>query len=1470
MMDMLNNQKNIKTVIEKNIYIYRYDFFAIMLMVIGIVVYVDLLWTPGQIVFSDIDFPFNSKGYLNEIIGLWNNRWNTTSMLNIPRLFVVLPTYLLSFLLNFRGSMFLKAFIYQLLMMSAFSTYLLSKRLVSVYTSREFDLPKILSLIYGSLFYALNPYVIFRIQHIYLLVGYSLFPLVLLYFFKVFDHKFLHQIIPAYSPYSGKVYPENYRDGFILAYLLTIASAAIHYFFYSVMALGIIFILLLVKYSLLYRHRNLKKVLLAMIKKLLWIGICFIGFSFFWLSIYIGSIIVGASASQHNINVIDTFTMFSRNSSWHEVLYLISYWWRMIPDATYNLGFYVGGGILIGIIIFGVVYYGFRHHIILLVSLLAGIMFLLATGVNYPVVSSIFLKLCNLPFFGNVFRDPNKLVGLLALCYAILLIFGLEAVVLLFRKKRGGILLDIILFAVVTVGLIAYLWPMKTAFVDKYYAPITEPAAYEALREYYAGSNKKVVYLPVAEQMLRPIHSVATPKWNTKTSDDKTKATGDVHIYNTPVETVFHHEGNDPMVTYYINYLQWLMDQGRTEYFSNYISAFGMEHLVYHDEYIDHEERQDFNKEILNLQNDFPLVYNNDIFSVYQQEHQMTNVPTRRIWTPYGLHKLEAYQRLDGYRPLEVPTVFINQQETSLTEGILPGDQLEVVEDLDIYLSSIDKQYKVFPFEWVQELNPFLKWSKTYLKNSDWAWYMQQLGNIHKNFDLDQGHGVVVTFASGKLNIQPHLRKNYQGALIMDFDTMLRTDTFFQAETPSIYDVQANPIKDLNEVGVVNGVLSKGDPKDIWQVAKSALIRADENTPYSYNILISGRHTNKLHVKVRFYDKNREEIGVQYVTAPNESVDFEAINFTGEAVSPKTTYFMRIDLLAFQRPEVKTYWWIHDINIYDYSAYKTENVIEGDLIIPEKDTYDLYVRSYQSPKSGIVEIMTSDEVFTLNNRRAISGFNWSLVGVQDFEEGESTVAIKNIEGFNAINQLVFVPHSKKETLFYPITKAMKEATQLITLEGEMDFNYQGNIQSRQFNPSMSYGTGLSLQKGTLSRRIDILETGYYKLTPSLYFPFAEKGKSTMTIKVADGSTVYTKRLMRDVGTPSYWKNQVHYVPLDDGYIYDLKTGNPSKYYPNLALNQPVLLHKGDYTLSFDIDSEADNLATIEAFDKFDSSTLLVSNVLASPYDQTCSPCESISMDMFRHRLVNDMLRIDYDATCSCDWYIYSSPRIDVVPLEELRVSYEARSEYIKNRHGKLIFVDAYDHIVDTAFIFEVEESEKAKWHRYEQLVTVPEGAEQVLLQFWTRGDQKEAGYLELKDISLERYSDYITLDTLVIEEVPQTADNVDVARLAGQQVTIEDKKRMTFVAVNSNGTPVVWNSMLSPTPLWRLNGQLYDYALNGITMGYNLKEEQNTLSVVLGNVYYAGVWMHLLTFVFGGLWIRNRYRRRQYEKSINR
>lgn len=1454
MMDMLGRRGENKSKALRYLYAYRYDLFAIGLIVISILVYFDILWNPGQIVFSDIDFPFNATSYMNEIVGLWNNRWNTTAMLNIPRLFVILPSYLLSMIFEFKGSMFLKVFIIQLIFTSAMSTYLLSKRLVSIYSNRSFDLPKIFSLIFGSLFYALNPYVIFRIQHIYLLVGYSLFPLIILYFFKLFDHKFQHQIIKGYSPYSGKIYSENVRDAFVLAYLLTIASAAIHYFFYSVMALAIIYALLILKYSINHRGRDRKKILGNMIKKLIVFGGVFIGFSFFWLSIYIGSILVGASATQHNINVIDTFTMFSRNSSFKEVLFLISYWWRMIPDETFNLSFYLSGTSLIVIMLFGLMYKGLKHHIILLVSILGALMLFLATGVNYPGITQVFLFMCNLPFFGNVFRDPNKLIGLLALSYSVLIIFGLEGFVEVFDGKRFGKSLISLLFTITAFSLLFYIWPMKTAFVNHYYEPVKEPKAYEELRSYSKDSDTYSLYLPIAEQMLRPIYNIATPRWNIARDKSTNKATGDVHIYNAPTKTLFHHEGNDPMVTYYINWLQWLLDQGRSLYIGEYINAFGVNQLIYHDEYLDHESRQVFNRTLLDMQKDLKKNYQNDIFSVYEVVEEKEAGPKSIIWSPGGLYKLEMYQRINEFNMLQEPTVFMNQKNYDVVRYLDSDDYMDVQISQEAILTMLSSDYKVYPFEWVKELNPFLKWSKTYLKNPDWAWYMQQLGVVNKRFDMDQEHGVVVTFATGKLDILPHLRKNYSGQLVMDFETLLRTDSFFESETPSIYEVQANPIKDLNSVGVVNGVLSKGDPKDIWQVAKSKLIRAKENTPYAYNILISGQDTNKLHVKVRFFDKTRDEIGVQYVTSPNEQVDFEAVNFLGEAVSPKGTEYMRIDLLAFQQPKSKTYWWIHDINIYDYSAYKAKNAIEGTHKIAKDDYYDIYMRCFMSPNSGEIKLDVNETSYLIQSQNPLAGFKWIYVGKQWINQGQTTLTIENIEGFNSINQLALIPSLDKELLL-PIQKTLRKSKQLIALEGEVDFIIDGNLQTRNLQPSLSYGSGLSLSNGKGSATIEIIESNFYDLDVAMRFPFIDRGQVIMEIINSDGKKIVSKAIVADPESYISTKESVQFTPLSNDYLYKFIDHKERLYYDSTSLNEGIYLEKGFYEIRISVNSQAKNLSPVKTIDKFDPSELVVSDIFATPYDISCSPCESISEDMFRHSFYGDTIRIEYDPTCSCDWYIYSSPKIDVTPLEELRVSFQARSENIRLRHGKLVFIDDYDHVLDTAFIYEIEESEKDKWHTYEQLVNVPEGANQVLLQFWARGNKEFTGQLELKALEFERYNDYITLDYMILKEQKnQEKDSyseIIVNKVQRDDFKIVDKTLMGFKVKKSSDEELLWNSFLSPSPLWRNNTQQYDLALNGITMGYQLDQKESQFQVVLGRIYYLGILMHMVTFIVG-------------------
>ncbi len=153
-------------------------------------------------------------------------------------------------------------------------------------------------------------------------------------------------------------------------------------------------------------------------------------------------------------------------------------------------------------------------------------------------------------------------------------------------------------------------------------------------------------------------------------------------------------------------------------------------------------------------------------------------------------------------------------------------------------------------------------------------------------------------------------------------------------------------------------------------------------------------------------------------------------------------------------------------------------------------------------------------------------------------------------------------------------------------------------------------------------------------------------------------------------------------------------------------------------------SENDNYIEASDFKTFDPNSIVVESARRDLAVSDCSTCERITPDMMRHmvRGPGDFY-IEYDATCSCDWYISSSEPIQVQANEEILISFQARSDAIVKRHSKLIFLDEYKQVVDTKFIFEVEEPDKIKWNTYEQLVKVPAGADSVLYQFWARGNK---------------------------------------------------------------------------------------------------------------------------------------------------
>lgn len=1455
-------EKNLKKKISNYIDIYRYDIFSITIMIIIILMIINPILKNGHVVFSDMAFGFTSKRYMEEIFGLWNERWSTSTLLNVGRLLYILPIYLFSSLFNDSGPILIKTFISALIINSAISMYLFSKRIISIYYSKYFNFFGILALITGALFYALNPWVIFRIQHIYLLCGYSLFPLILALFFNAFDPKFEKQLINDFNIYSSKLYKRNVLDIFLLSFFFCVSAAAIHYFFYGIIFLFIISCLLFLKnIYLVYKidKNKCKDFTLNFIYKIILFGIFFSLFSSYWLGTYVGSILFKAQASQHNINVLDTLSLFSRNSSIKNVIYLISYWWPMFDISKLPYSFYLGGAVIISIILYAVILKSYKYHIIAFFSFCSLIFLITSTGVKLNFFSDIFVILVTkTPIIGSIFRDSNKIVGLMTVGFSILLTFGVQSILNKLENTLYHDFIKALIISTIFLSLWFYIKPFYNHFIDGFYSPINIPKEYLDVQDNFIDKDKfdsKVLYIPTADNMIQSNTGVATPFWNINNDPSGIqKATGDIQVYTSQKNTIFHHEGNSPSINKYMNFLQYVLDNGYSKNIGKLISVFGINELAYHNEYLGQESRQAFNLKILDYQNDLSKTYENRIFKLYKIKETLPylyQVP-RKIFTPNGLSKMESYSNINNFNFKNEGIIFTAMNGNGYLDKANKDDYIETSNYNDIFLSQLPEEDYLAPFDFINSGNAFINWSKTFTNNSEWLWYLSSQDIKNYGFDLDFNRGVGVTFATSKIDVLPYKMESINGKLIADFDSLLKMDKFFKPDNPGIMNVVANPKTVSNDIPLIHGEIIKGDPENIWQVAKSGIIDAKENNPYKFNILVSGRGANKIHAKVRFYNENMIELGKSYVVAPSEEVNFDSINFTGEYVSPAKSKYMRIDLLSFQKPEQNTYWWIHDVKLLDLQEYKKPNIINMNKTFKVDTKAKVYLRTFISQKGGKLNIKIHDKNIDVNTKSEnINGFKWIELGEISFTKGDNKIYIENKEGFNAVNLLAIIPEDDFNNLMYKTNLAIQKCNIFSVMEAENDFSYNGNIQSDRAYPNLSFGRGISSQNGSLQKEIDIMKTDNYSIALNVNGNNKNSGKLKLSIRNNETGDTTEKTILMDQNEKILDKKTVviDKEPFKDSFpkIYKELDNILTNYHP-INIDDIYLL-KGSYEITIKFESNVPSLVTFQDLHKFDPSEIKITDFAIDKFQQDASNCISITPDMMRDSVKDDVLHIDYDKTCSNDWYDYASKMIPVNIDEEYLFHAEAISENINKRHMKVLFLDKNYNFLDVTYINDVEEKDKNKWNKYEQILKVPQNTRYMQFHILTRGSRSTNGYLEMKNYYILPYRDLICIDNMVLNEGIST-NNFFQQDYSNSPIIYSriDSMQRNFTVDNQDKDRILINYMESPNLLWEMNiGSYKDrgkLVLNGVSTGFITDETgEGSVKIIMRKMYY-------LSFIF--------------------
>ncbi|MCM3700119.1 hypothetical protein [Paenibacillus macerans] len=1483
------------------IYIYRYDLIAAGAILLIVLLFLAPIYGRGQIVFSDLAFGGRSDRYMEEIVGVWNERWSTSTLLNAPRLLYILPFYALSLVFGGSGPVLLKSFVTCLLLVSALSMYLFTKRLVGVYYSADFTLVRMMALLPGALFYALNPWVVFRIQHIYLLCGYSLFPLVLMLFFSAFDPKFQRQRIENYD--VRRLYRRDVVDLFLLAIVFTVSAAAIHYFFYGLIYLGMFAVLLAIKLGWVYRSGGWS-VLKALYRNFLLKGVIFGVFfgllSFYWLSLYFGSILMDAQVSQNNINVVDTLSLFSRNSSLVNVLYFISYWWPMFPLERLPLSFYVGGGVLLALIALSMLTASRRFSIILMFTLLTMVFALVATGVKIPLFAKAFVLLVTkTPIIGTMFRDPNKIVGLLAVNFSVLLSFGVIRALEWLKPPCVSRVVRTAGVLIVLGCLWIYVNPLREEFIKGYYKPVQIPAEYGELAAKLTDPKQlgsKALYFPIADNMIQSYNGVATPEWN-QGNTFMEKATGDFQVYSSPKNTLFHHEGNAPSITYYMNFLQYLLDNGLSSKLGKLFAPFGIDQLVYHQEYAGQEERQAFNQELLKMQEGLDNTYNNQYFSLYRLEHALPymHVVPRKVVTPYGFSRMESYSHQPGFDFSAFGVLFTGLNPSlPILPAVNQGDYLEAASFDDLMLSQLPAEYYLRPFDAIEDGNAYLKWSKTLVSNNDWLWYLasQNIGNYP--FDMDLNAGTAVTFATSKLDVAPYMMDRIKGKTVLDLDGMLSGNQFFTADNPDLFKIQAAPSNTAERLPKLYGEIMKGEPKNIWQVAKSGLLEAKENNPYQFSITASGKGTSQLHFKVRFYDENKNELGIHYVVAPTTESDFDGARFYGEFITPPSTARMRIDLLTRQRPEQNTYWRIHAIDLADLGAYKKPNTFVMHKTMDKQQLSRIYARVLVNKAGGSIRVTLPDGTVDVPTKDdSINQFQWVDLGQHLLPRGEVNVSVTNVQGFNAVNTLAIVPDEKREELALPAQRAIERAKLFLVLEAEHDFMGLGNVQSERAYPKLSLGRGISYQDGELRRTVEILRDGDYSAALLAKLPSGHRGKLTVTLtNQATGEVI--KRTVQAAG-PSILRAEDTVVETDHlRETFTKKLLRLPEVLTDYGRHEIRDLHlaKGTYTLSIVFDSSVPSLSSPADFQLPKRASGQAVQAAAATADAPSDApsdmppdapagaeeaCVRLPLGRSELKAAKGQLDIRYSPTASCAWYTYESGLMPAEANGEYLVSFDAVSENAPGRHLKVVFFNDQDEVIATSYVDEVEESYKNKWNHYEQIFTAPEGAAGMRIQVLAKGDRRDKGFFRMKNYSVIPYKDMILLDQFILFEgdgseafftSPPDPPGVTVQRI--------DAMSRKFTLRNPQHEQVLINESESPHPLWEfeLNGekQRARIAVNGVTTGFITSGSgSGKIVVILRRFYLVGIVLLVLCmavgavciFALGGLFFHKNYQQGQ-------
>ena len=668
------------------------------------------LLAEGTVLFGDFVPTLETRQFLRTCYPLWSNR-NTFNYVGAMRLPYLLIFYFPFYAADVPADFFFKFMIFGTLVLSGISMYATTRHFLRKYNA---DVKTVfLCCMIPSIFYALNPWVMDRVYHIFLLVTYSFVPFIFLLSVKVF---------------SGDTV--DLKRLLVLVLLCSIASTSPH---------SVFFILLLIA-SLYFFSLGLNyKQFVSRTKNLALFGILYFLINAFWILPLANYGLSVGSLSPDYVTQINNLNAFSRNSELPNVLSLVAYWWPKVShsfEVSFLNSLWVFASLIIPAFCFLAIVFYRKNRVAVYLSILSLVLIFLAGGTR-SALPGFYEWLCFdapiLSSFGWLFRDPNKWTILLPLGYSVLFAFACLGSIRLtskFRAKASRKMALSVLVLLLFSSLFIYITPSATNYFEGPFKPVQVPP--EILRANHwlenDSSSCNVLWLPsYAEYGASWVYSGLSGSFELDSSAKPTL---------------------DSMSKYsrgYLNYFDMVLLENRSSHTAEYLNPLNIRYVIFHN---DSASPEFANRLFQSLQHNegFELVKQDGIVYIFENRDWSQNV-----FQPFGnvAVVVGGFDKTASAKALGLNFSFVFADQGSLNDNIdfdtfvLSGDFPN-----DVVPFFLNESLVLSPFDFTRRHSPAEDWSRASLSDlsgGPFHPYLQQLGI--ECWDSDYDKGVVLTWA---------------------------------------------------------------------------------------------------------------------------------------------------------------------------------------------------------------------------------------------------------------------------------------------------------------------------------------------------------------------------------------------------------------------------------------------------------------------------------------------------------------------------------------------------------------------------------------------------------------------------------------------------------------------------------------------------------------------------------------------------